>query len=149
MALERFDPSSLQHRDDPYALYKKYREAEPIHWGLAPDPNAAGSWYFFEYEDVLAALKSDKFIHNRFDANAAPKDESTVSKDGSTGFQPASNCSYSASTGVRNSTEGSSPLTGFAPGAWLDFLESGIIEFEDIAYLLLDRSSASFLNPEN
>ena len=65
MALERFDPSSPQHRDDPYTLYKKYREAEPVHWGLAPDPNTSGSWYFFEYEDVLAALKSDKFIHNR------------------------------------------------------------------------------------
>ncbi len=109
MALERFDPSSPQHRDDPYTLYKKYREAEPVHWGLAPDPNTSGSWYFFEYEDVLAALKSDKFIHNRSTGSSsqagtasvppASKTDSLVS-DGSAGFQPASNCSGPGTAGV-------------------------------------------------
>lgn len=41
---------------DPYAVYRYYRSADPIHWDISPG-GSGHAWYFFRYVDVRAGLK--------------------------------------------------------------------------------------------
>jgi cytochrome P450 len=54
--VKTFNPFESQMYADPYPTYAWYREAEPVHWGVAGDPNFAGNWYLFRHGDVVAAL---------------------------------------------------------------------------------------------
>lgn len=54
--MERFDPFLPQVLANPYPTYKRLRETEPVHWGVAGDPSWAGTWYLFGHDDVVAAL---------------------------------------------------------------------------------------------
>lgn len=54
--LSPFNPYSDEHRDQPFELYKRYREHDPVHESI-------GFWYLFRYDDVLAALKDMRFVH--------------------------------------------------------------------------------------
>jgi cytochrome P450 len=48
--LPQFDPV-LDVAADPYAIYARYREQDPVHWGLPNDPRYGGLWYLFAHED--------------------------------------------------------------------------------------------------
>lgn len=54
--LVRFDPSWPILAIDPYPVYENYRTGDPVHWGLATNPNLGGSWYLFRYADCVTAL---------------------------------------------------------------------------------------------
>ncbi len=45
----------VANRSDPYPLYKRYRETDPMH---RTDP---GLWTFTRYHDILAVLRDDRF----------------------------------------------------------------------------------------
>jgi cytochrome P450 len=53
---ERFDPRWPELISDPYPVYARYRAAEPVHWGISPDPRFPGSWYVFGFRDAKALL---------------------------------------------------------------------------------------------
>ncbi|MGH2760610.1 MAG: cytochrome P450 [Actinomycetota bacterium] len=50
--LELFEP---ENRADPYPLYRRYRETEPMHF------SDIGVWTLTRYEDILAVLRDDRF----------------------------------------------------------------------------------------
>lgn len=52
------------HRD-PYPVYARYRERDPVHWSGPPDHRGPGAWYLFRHADVMAALKNPSFVRNR------------------------------------------------------------------------------------
>jgi cytochrome P450 len=47
-----FDPWNPAHLDDPYAVYRRMREVDPVHWN---EPR--GLWFITRYDDVLPVLK--------------------------------------------------------------------------------------------
>lgn len=46
---------------DPYPIYRRYREHDPVHRVPATGPNASDSWFAFRYDDVSAALADPGF----------------------------------------------------------------------------------------
>ncbi len=58
---QQFDPRWPQLASNPYPTYRHYREAEPIHWGISPDPRFAGAWYVFGYTEASAILRDSRF----------------------------------------------------------------------------------------
>lgn len=58
--LEPFDPAFPELRIDPYSVYRRYREREPIHWGVSGLAGYPGAWYLFRHADVVAALKDPR-----------------------------------------------------------------------------------------
>ena len=50
--LELFEPAN---RANPYPLYKRYRETEPMHF------SEMGVWTLTRYDDILAVLRDDRF----------------------------------------------------------------------------------------
>jgi cytochrome P450 len=59
--IERLNPFIPEVIEDPYKFYRRYRELDPVHWGLSANPQLSGSWYLFRYEDVVYVLESPKF----------------------------------------------------------------------------------------
>ena len=59
-ALPPFNPFGPEFRHDPYALYRRYREREPVHWGGQVRPGVAGCWYLTRHADVEAAFKDPR-----------------------------------------------------------------------------------------
>ncbi|MFQ4144114.1 cytochrome P450 [Chlorogloeopsis sp. ULAP02] len=59
--IERLNPFISEVIEDPYKFYRRYREEDPIHWGVASNPRLPGAWYLFRYEDVMQVLESPKF----------------------------------------------------------------------------------------
>lgn len=57
--LEQFNPFLPQFVANPYPFYKRYRELDPVHWGVPDLPGLSGCWYVFRYEDVITAFKSN------------------------------------------------------------------------------------------
>jgi cytochrome P450 len=55
------DPSLL---GDPYPTYARYREADPIHWGLASMSDLPGSWYLFRHRDNVEVLADGERFAN-------------------------------------------------------------------------------------
>lgn len=55
-----FDPA---FRADPYPVYARYRELDPVHRGRPPTPgeHTHGWWYLFRYADAAAVLKDLRF----------------------------------------------------------------------------------------
>lgn len=48
--LPRFDPA--QEFDwNPYPTYARYRDEDPVHWGLPHDPRLPGVWYLFRHSE--------------------------------------------------------------------------------------------------
>jgi cytochrome P450 len=46
---------------DPYPVYRRYREADPVHAAGAAGPGLPESWYLFRYDDVEQLLTSRDF----------------------------------------------------------------------------------------
>ncbi len=59
--IERLNPFLAEVIADPYTVYRRYREEDPVHWGLSSNPRLPGAWYLFRYEDVVQVLESPKF----------------------------------------------------------------------------------------
>jgi cytochrome P450 len=54
--LPRFNPTDPALIRDPYPRYAAYREADPVHWGIATMADLPGSWYLFRYAENAAVL---------------------------------------------------------------------------------------------
>jgi cytochrome P450 len=59
-APETFGPHLAELRRNPYSVYRRFRERDPVHWGTPGVPRDAseGTWYLFRHRDVQQALKS-------------------------------------------------------------------------------------------
>jgi cytochrome P450 len=59
--LDRFNPNWPELFADPYPVYDRYRAEDPVHWGLATNPELPGSWYTFTYDDCVTVLADPRF----------------------------------------------------------------------------------------
>lgn len=59
--IERLNPFLPEVIADPYTVYRRYREEDPVHWGVSSNPNLPGAWYIFGYEDVMKVLEDRRF----------------------------------------------------------------------------------------
>ena len=63
--LPQFDPGNPQLLRDPYDIYATYREASPVHWGVASMRDLEGSWYLFRFEENAEVLSdAETFASN-------------------------------------------------------------------------------------
>ncbi len=69
MPLPPFDPLSEEFRQDPYALYRTYREEEPVHLGRPRQPGQDACWYVFRHADVTKLLKDVRLGRGDLDKN--------------------------------------------------------------------------------
>jgi cytochrome P450 len=57
-----FDVFYPAFRADPYPVYDRFRQHDPVHRGEPPTPGLAdGWWYLFRYDDIAAVLKDPRF----------------------------------------------------------------------------------------
>ena len=56
-----FDPLQPGFQADCFERYRRYREADPVHWGAPAVDSVPGSWYVFSYEEVTSVLQDDRF----------------------------------------------------------------------------------------
>jgi cytochrome P450 len=63
--LQQFDVTGWAPEDiaNPYPVYQRYRDNDPVHWSPAT-AETAGSWYVFGYNDVASVLSSQHFGRN-------------------------------------------------------------------------------------
>lgn len=59
--IERLNPFIPAVTSDPYTYYRRYREQDPVHWGVSSNPNLEGAWYIFRYEDVMKVMEDRRF----------------------------------------------------------------------------------------
>lgn len=60
--MEPFDVFDAAFRADPYPVYARYRQHDPVHRGRPPTPGGQGDWwYLFRHADVAAVLKDARF----------------------------------------------------------------------------------------
>jgi cytochrome P450 len=55
------DPALLK---DPYPRYALYREADPVHWGVATLTDLPGSWYLFRHDHNAEVLSNGALYAN-------------------------------------------------------------------------------------
>ncbi|MGH3800093.1 MAG: cytochrome P450 [Pseudonocardiaceae bacterium] len=60
--LQPFDVTGWAPADvaNPYPVYQRYRDNDPVHWSPAT-AESAGTWYVFGYDDVASVLSSQHF----------------------------------------------------------------------------------------
>ncbi|MGH3873266.1 MAG: cytochrome P450 [Pseudonocardiaceae bacterium] len=60
--LQRFDVTGWAPEDvaNPYPVYQRYRDNDPVHWSPAT-AESADAWYVFGYDDVAGVLSSPHF----------------------------------------------------------------------------------------
>ena len=54
------DLNAPQLKEDPYTIYRQYRETQPIVWS-----ETLNAWVFFKYEDVYHLLDDSRSSANR------------------------------------------------------------------------------------
>lgn len=59
--IERLNPFLPEVIADPYTVYRRYREEDPVHWGISSNPKLPGAWYLFRYQDVMQVLEDNRF----------------------------------------------------------------------------------------
>jgi cytochrome P450 len=59
--LPAFDPAKPETVADPYPVYRRYREADPVHWGVSALAGYPGAWYAFRQAEVAEVLKDPRF----------------------------------------------------------------------------------------
>jgi len=64
-ALPPFNPVDPAFQADPYPVYARYREEDPVHLGVPPIPSMPRCHYVFRYADVSAVLKDERFGRER------------------------------------------------------------------------------------
>ena len=72
-----FNPSADSFIDARYALYRKYQNEDPFHWGASATPTSPGSWYIFGYDDIVAILRDSRFGKKTPNTDASEK-KSTI-----------------------------------------------------------------------
>ncbi len=73
--IERLNPFVQEFISDPYTHYRRYREQDPVHWGVSSNPQLQGAWYVFRYEDVMKIMEDKRFgreFIKREDAETTP-----------------------------------------------------------------------------
>lgn len=60
MVTLQYDPALPEARSDPFPLYKRLREEDPVHWSEALD-----AWVLTRYDDVVAVLRDSRFSADR------------------------------------------------------------------------------------
>ena len=60
MPLQAFNPLLPAVRNDPYAIYKRYREEEPVHSTGPMMPGMPSCWYVFGYDEAVALAKDER-----------------------------------------------------------------------------------------
>ena len=60
MVTLQYDPALLEARSDPFPLYRRLREEDPVHWSKALD-----AWVLTRYDDVVAVLRDKRFSADR------------------------------------------------------------------------------------
>jgi cytochrome P450 len=63
--LEPFNPFDPAFHEDPYRVYRTYRESDPVHLRPASEISPMGGVYLFRYADVAAALKDNRVGRER------------------------------------------------------------------------------------
>ncbi|MGL5877434.1 MAG: cytochrome P450 [Xenococcaceae cyanobacterium] len=77
--IERLNPFLPEIIADPYPVYRRYREKDPVHWGISSHAKLPGTWYLFRYRDVMQVLESPKFgreawrVRNDGEGSPVPK----------------------------------------------------------------------------
>jgi cytochrome P450 len=77
--LERLNPFLPEVIVDPYPIYRRYQEEDPVHWGISSHSKLPGTWYLFRYPDVMQVLESPKFgreawrVRNDGEGSPVPK----------------------------------------------------------------------------
>ncbi len=64
--LTPFNPFDPGLHADPHLYYRRYREHEPVHWGLPSFPGVPGSWYVTSYAEAAIALRDPRFIRELY-----------------------------------------------------------------------------------
>ena len=59
--IERVNPFLPEFIANPYPFYRRYREEDPVHWGVSSNPRLSGAWYIFRYKDVVQVLEDSRF----------------------------------------------------------------------------------------
>lgn len=59
---DRFDPFAPGFQQDPYPVYRHWRDTDPVHWGHAPDQSGPGCWYIFTYAEAKEVLADPRFV---------------------------------------------------------------------------------------
>jgi cytochrome P450 len=59
--IERLNPYLSEIIADPYPVYHRYRQEDPVHWGMSSHSKLPGTWYLLRYRDVMQVLESNKF----------------------------------------------------------------------------------------
>lgn len=57
MVTVQYNPSLPDVPADPYPLYGRLREEDPVHWSEPLD-----AWVLTRYDDVVAVLKNPRFF---------------------------------------------------------------------------------------
>lgn len=74
--IERLNPFIREVIADPYTVYRRYREEDPVHWGVSANPKLPGAWYIFRYEDVMKVMEDRRFgretLNEREDVETTP-----------------------------------------------------------------------------
>ncbi|MFH7024157.1 MAG: cytochrome P450 [Heteroscytonema crispum UTEX LB 1556] len=74
--IERLNPFIPEVIADPYAVYRRYRQEDPVHWGISANPQLPGAWYIFGYEDVMKVMEDRRFgretLNEREDVETTP-----------------------------------------------------------------------------
>ena len=60
MVAVQYNPAIPEVQKDPYPLYKRLREEDPVHWSEALD-----AWVLTRYDDVVAVLRDSRFSADR------------------------------------------------------------------------------------
>jgi cytochrome P450 len=61
--IEVRDIAAPKHKADPFPWYQRLREESPVHRMRLP--NGQNAWLVTRYNDVVSALKSERFVKNR------------------------------------------------------------------------------------
>lgn len=59
--IERLNPFIPKFIQDVYTYYQRYREQDPVHWGVSSNPQLPGAWYIFRYDDVMQVMEDRRF----------------------------------------------------------------------------------------